>query len=66
MICRGIRSASNNGLDVSTAMDKKYDVVVVNFVDTNNTIDQRIYEILDKNLDYLMVYLVHRMKFSEV
>ncbi|HRG62636.1 MAG TPA: SNF2-related protein [Burkholderiales bacterium] len=27
---------------------QKYDVVVVNFVDTNNTIDQRIYEILDK------------------
>ncbi len=27
---------------------QKYDVVVVNFVDTNNSIDQRIYEILDK------------------
>lgn len=27
---------------------QKYDVVVVNFVDTNNTIDKRIYEILDK------------------
>lgn len=27
---------------------QKYDVVVVNFVDTNNLIDQRIYEILDK------------------
>ncbi|AUR51536.1 SNF2-related protein [Aquella oligotrophica] len=27
---------------------QKYDVVVVNFVDTNNMIDKRIYEILDK------------------
>lgn len=27
---------------------QKYDVVVINFVDTNNTIDKRIYEILDK------------------